>query len=63
MQNFKKKDFDNMQIIQISEDDVELSSTLESEDAGLWCIIINGSYQGFEDTKEDIEKLYKLMQN
>jgi len=52
-----------MHIVQINKDDIELSSTLEIEDIGLWCIIINGSYQGFEETKEDIEKLYKLMQN
>ena len=63
MNNFKKKDFYNMSIIKITTDEVELSSTLETDDIGYWCLLVNGSYQGFCDTKEEVQELYELMSN
>ena len=43
-----------MQIFQISLEDVERSSTLEPEDIGLWCFIINGCIQGFARSREEL---------
>lgn len=45
-----------IRIVQIDHDDVERSSTLEAEDAGKWCLLINGAYQGFWDTYEEAAK-------
>ena len=47
------------EIFQITEEDVELSSTLEKKDIGLYCIIANGSIVGFKETIEEIIKLRK----
>jgi hypothetical protein len=44
-------------IFEISEDDVERSSTLEPEDIGKWCFCVRGTFQGFCDTREKAEAL------
>ncbi len=38
---------------QITEDDVERSSTLEQEDIGKWVLIVNGTCQGFWATRQE----------
>ena len=45
-------------IFQITEEDLEWSSTLEPGDVGLWCWIESGCYQGFCDSREKAEERY-----
>ena len=62
MINFNKQDFTNMsKPVQITSDDIEISSTLETDDVGYWCIIVNGTYQGFCDTEQECQELYELL--
>lgn len=62
MTNFKDIDFKTMgKPFQLTKDDIELSNTLEHEDIGYWCVLINGTYQGFSDTEEEAAELYELM--
>ena len=42
-------------IIQINQQDVERSNSLENKDIGKWCILMNGCYNGFWDTREEAE--------
>ena len=47
-----------MNVFQLTQVDVERSSTLEPEDVGTWCFIVNGCFFGFFPTRE--EALAKL---
>lgn len=48
-------------IVKISEEDVERSSTLEPEDIGKFCLVINGTFQGFWESKPDQETINKIL--
>jgi len=50
-------------IFQLTEEDVERSSTLEPEDIGKWCYLINGCIMGFHNTKEEAEKGYSSVKH
>jgi hypothetical protein len=43
-------------VFQLTEDDVERSSTLDEDDIGKWCYLVNGCYFGFLDNKEDAQE-------
>ena len=44
-----------LQLVQLTEEDVRRSSTLDPEDAGKWCFIVQGCIMGFFDTREEAE--------
>lgn len=44
-----------LQLVQLTEEDVKHSSTLDPEDAGKWCFIVQGCLMGFFDTREEAE--------
>ncbi|MHC5755432.1 MAG: hypothetical protein ACYTXF_33285 [Nostoc sp.] len=41
-----------MKVFQITQADIDRSSTLEAEDLGKWCYIVQGAMQGFFSTEE-----------
>lgn len=44
-----------MTIYQLTEEDVERSSTLEPTDIGKWCFLVCGCHQGFFDSRDELE--------
>lgn len=42
-------------IVQINETIVQSSSVLQEKDIGKWCILIDGCYNGFWETKAEAE--------
>jgi hypothetical protein len=40
---------------QVTEEDVERSSSLESSDIGKWCYLVQGRWHGFFNTQEEAE--------
>lgn len=46
-----------MIIYQLTEEDIERSSTLNKSDIGKWCYFACGCHQGFFDTKEQLDSL------
>ena len=47
-------------MFQITEEDVERSSSLDKNDIGKWCFIIAGTYQGFCNTREEAEEKMEI---
>ncbi|MFN6475341.1 hypothetical protein [Nostoc sp. DedQUE07] len=41
-----------MKVFQITQADIDISSTLEPDDLGKWCYIVQGTFQGFFSTEE-----------
>lgn len=52
----------NTYVFQLTEEQVERSSTLEVSDVGKWCFVLKGCIQGFKDTAEEAEQLLKYVQ-
>jgi len=48
------------QPFQISEDDIERSSTLDAVDIGAWCVMLNGTFQ-FVESEFEGNKLVTLL--
>jgi len=46
-----------MDVFQLTQADIDRSSTLDAEDVGTWCFIINGCFFGFFPTREAAERL------
>ncbi len=44
-----------MPIVQITAGDVERSSTLEVDDIGKWCLVVQGCFLGFYDTRAEAQ--------
>ena len=42
-----------MEVFQLTQADVERSSTLEPEDVGTWCFLVRGCLFGFFPTREE----------
>lgn len=42
-------------IVQITEREVQQSLSLNPADIGKWCILMNGCYNGFWNTREEAE--------
>lgn len=40
-------------LFQLTEEDIERSSSLEPADVGRWCFELNGCIQGFFETREE----------
>lgn len=40
-------------VFQLTEEDVVRSSTLDPEDVGKWCFLMNGCIMGFFDSREE----------
>jgi hypothetical protein len=43
-------------IFQITEFDIERSTTLKLSDLGKWCFLNRGCYEGFCDSKEKLQE-------
>ena len=52
----------SIMLTQITEEDVERSSTLEPEDVGKGCLIIHGTFQGFWESKPDSETINEILE-
>lgn len=51
-----------MNIFQITQEDIDRLETLDPDDLGTWCFIVNGCYMGFTETREECEELAKGLQ-
>lgn len=47
-----------MKVFQLTQEDIDRSSTLDDKDLGKWCYIIRGCIEGFHDTREEAELAY-----
>lgn len=47
---------------QITQDDVDRSSTLDVADIGKWCYLVNGCYQGFHETQAKAAEAIEVLQ-
>lgn len=45
----------HLSIVQITDADVQRSSTLEAEDVGRWCFVLNEALVGFYASREEAE--------
>jgi hypothetical protein len=45
-----------MAVVQLTAEDIERSSTLEPQDQGKWCFIVNGTLLGFFVERADAER-------
>ena len=51
-----------MNVFQLTQADIERSSTLEPEDVGTWCFLVRGCLFGFFPTREEaVAKLESVM--
>ena len=48
-------------VFQLSQYDIDRSSTLEQSDLGTWCYCISGCIEGFHDSKHDAEEFLKTV--
>ena len=56
MSDFTQEDF---MVFQVSQDDVDRSSTLDQDDLGKWCFVLNATIQGFCSTQSEALALYQ----
>jgi hypothetical protein len=50
-----------MKVFQITQADIDISSTLEPKDLGKWCYICRGCIEGFFSNREDAIASYEYV--
>lgn len=50
-------------LFQLTAEHIDRSDTLEAEDIGKWCFVLNGCFQGFWTDYEEAQKAMKQIFN